>query len=348
MGFWDPDLKEILNLSEQDYSKLNYYGKMEADAKVQAIKYAPIQFESEKRKFWKIDRLTSNTRWRFLTSVDKLRQFRDWLARQVQYIIFGSTTAQIEESWWRQFVERGYRQGQERTFIDVRKAPATSDPKLLEQYAGGRAEFLRGVFGQPTAVEKVQLLAGRIYSDLRGVTEQMGASMGRELADGIARGDHPHEIARRMAKNIDGIGRDRAKLIARTEIIRAHAEGQLDAMKRTGVTHVGVAVEWSTADDEHVCPLCRPLDGVVLAVEEAHGLIPRHPNCRCAFVPANVGEDKSGQIRGQRKILRAFSRSVSAERPKRKQRSLREQIKRSRWTGAGRRVKKSRPVSILD
>jgi hypothetical protein len=74
------------------------------------------------------------------------------------------------------------------------------------------------------------------------------------------------------------------------------------------------------------------MDGVVMHPSEAHGLLPRHPNCQCAFTPANVGESTKGQKRGKGEIRRAFDKSVRAERPKAKLKTAKE---KSRWVGAG-------------
>jgi SPP1 gp7 family putative phage head morphogenesis protein len=155
-----------------------------------------------------------------------------------------------------------------------------------------------------------------------------------------------------IAKNMVGpdsplqkIGINRARMIARTEIIRAHAEGQLDALEKLGVDKVGVMVEWSTAGDDRVCSLCMSLEGVVLKIKEARGLIPRHISCRCAFSPANVGEGPDatrrvnygegvidvGQVRGKKAIQASIRRSVSAERVKG---SFASKLKKSRWAGA--------------
>jgi len=35
----------------------------------------------------------------------------------------------------------------------------------------------------------------------------------------------------------------------------------------------------------HNCELCAPLDRKVFTIEQARGMIPRHPNCRCSFIP---------------------------------------------------------------
>ena len=88
-----------------------------------------------------------------------------------------------------------------------------------------------------------------------------------------------------MTKNIEGLTRTRAIVIARTEVIAAHAEGQLDSYERLGIQEVQVQAEWMTAGDNRVCPECETLEGATLTVTEARGLIPRHPQCRCAWVP---------------------------------------------------------------
>src|SRR5690606_33704519 len=101
------------------------------------------------------------------------------------------------------------------------------------------------------------------------------------------------EIARELNRQID-VGAKRAATIARTEIVRAHNEGALDALEELGVDEIGVMVEWSTAGDNRVCPLCRPLEGVILKTKEAHGMFPRHPNAVFAgstFVPYGKCEE---------------------------------------------------------
>ena len=51
-GFWDPDLKEVADLTKEVYDKMPRQEKMRADAYVQAVKYAPKQFEQLKNEFW--------------------------------------------------------------------------------------------------------------------------------------------------------------------------------------------------------------------------------------------------------------------------------------------------------
>ncbi len=109
--------------------------------------------------------------------------------------------------------------------------------------------------------------------------------MNRILADGIAHGRGVKAIARDLVERVDTLTRSRALMIARTEVINAHAEGQLDAFAELGVESLGVMAEWSTAGDDHVCPECSAMEGKIIPIDEARGMIPMHPNCRCSWVP---------------------------------------------------------------
>jgi hypothetical protein len=146
--------------------------------------------------------------------------------------------------------------------------------------------------------------------------------------------------------------------IARTETVRAHGEGQLDAMELLGVEEVGVAVEWSTSGlgggvtdlgNPSPCPLCAPLQGMVMTVKEARGLLPRHPNCLCSYIPANVGEDTKEQKRSKSEISKAVTRSITAEAKEEggTRRTTAEQRARTKWAGADKRIRKRRPKELV-
>lgn len=249
--------------------------------------------------------LTANDRWRFRTDPEKIAEFQQWLKETIGRDLLGEDTERL----WTEYVRRGYAKGAGRAYDDFIARHPEVGGQPLDFYRGTREGFLKSSFGRPESVEKVKLLAGRAMDDLEGVTSEMSTRMVRHLTDGLVRGEGPKEIARALADDIDGIGRTRAETIARTEIIRVHAESQLDALESLGVEEVGVMVEWSTAQDEAVCELCAPLEGVVLRIDEARGMLPRHPNCRCAFLPANVAEDKEDQQRGQKTVEKAIRRS---------------------------------------
>jgi len=77
----------------------------------------------------------------------------------------------------------------------------------------------------------------------------------------------------------------------------------------------------------------------VLTIEEARGMIPRHPNCRCAYLPANVGESERGQKRGAEEIDDAMEESLAAAGQTRE---------KSLWQGADLVPAETRPTSALN
>lgn len=252
---------------------------------------------------------TNASRWRFRTSAQKTQDFLAWLRSQLNQQFLGID----DQAVWEQYVQQGFRQGAGRSFDDFKRMMGRSGrggqlQRPMGFYQGTREEFLRLAFRRPVSLEKVQLLTSRVFTDIQGVTDYLATKMTRTLADGLTQGVSPLSLVKSLADDLD-IGENRAETIARTEIVRAHAEGQLEALEDLGVEEVGVTVEWDTAGDYKVCPLCAPLQGVVLKLSEAKGMIPRHPSCRCAWIPAGLGEDDSEQKTTKGQIKAAISSS---------------------------------------
>jgi len=311
--------------------------------------------------------LQINTRWSYHTDSQKVAEFEGWLKTQVDSDVLPSGDA-----YWGKYVEEGYQKGAGRAFDDTRKPALATGAEPGAFYAGSKEEFLRASFAHPESIEKVKLLTSRVLTDLKGVNSVMATQMTRVLADGLVQGQNPRQIARTLNKTVEGIGRTRSRAIARTEIIRAHAEGQLDSFERLGVTKLGVMVEWSATGDDRMCELCSALDGVVMTLKETRGLLPRHTNCRCAYVPANVGEDQSKQKRTKAEVQGAIDDSIKAEMPKgrmvkvgkarvrrykdsetgrftvKTKRTLAQQKEKTSWVGADKKISKVRPKSILE
>lgn len=239
------------------------------------------------------DHLTNNSnsptvndlpRWAASSSQEKLAAFQEWMKTQVSELLAG----QSQEQLWKAYIHSGWKKGAGRSYDDVHRKSPQFTPEQQVFYAGGRDSFLRTSFAQPVAREKVELLASRTFDEMENVTDDMANRMSRVLADGMIQGQSPHDVARSLTETVD-FSRQRAEVVARTELIRAHAEGQLTALEQLGVTEVGVEVEWLATDDEKTCPLCSDLEGTVMSISEARGMLPRHPNCRCCWVP-NIEE----------------------------------------------------------
>jgi SPP1 gp7 family putative phage head morphogenesis protein len=131
----------------------------------------------------------------------------------------------------------------------------------------------------------------------------MDSQISRVLAQAMADGKNPREIARLLTRTISGpmgdlgitdtLGRfipaeRRAKMLARTEIIRAHAEAELMEFKNWAVAEVKVKAELVTAGDDRVCIICQSLEGQTFTLDQASGIIPVHPACRCNWIPLEI------------------------------------------------------------
>ncbi len=258
------------------------------------------------------DPFTANMRWKYKSQTEAAEEFDRWLNTKIS----GTILSDAQKVKWRKFIRKGFEKGASRAFDDTNVARKTAALDRLRGAGfveGKREQFLRQALGKSTAVEKLKMLESRALSDVKGLTEDLRTKGKRTIIDGLTRGLSPRDIAARLTKQLK-ISKGRAETIAFTELVRAHAEGQLETKEQLGVQSVGVAIEWSTATD--ACSLCAPLRGIVLKISEARGMLPRHPRCRCAWLPANVGEDeaeKKTQKRGKYKIDKAIEQSQKRE-----------------------------------
>ena len=230
--------------------------------------------------------LTQNVRWQFATDDKKVEAYKAWLKEQVDANLLSVDPHNKNTPWVQPYIGKAYKSGLTAAYANTNKNDANFD--------GGQAAFLKQAFEGPVGQSKLNLLSTRAFTQLQGIGPEMDKQMTTILATGLAKGTGPKALAQELAKTVPGLDKKRAMTIARTEIVHAHNEGQLDAFEAMNVEGVGVKAEWSTAHDGKVCPLCAPLEGVVMTVKEARGLLPRHPNCRCAWIPAGVGEHDGG------------------------------------------------------
>lgn len=213
--------------------------------------------------------------FQFVRNSEKVAGFMQWLrdaAREgILEIVEGtSMTAASNASWQNIYIDSAYQKG-------IRDA--------ARQAGAPRNYDLRGAFNQPVHADRIGLIYTRAFEELRGVTDTMATQISRVLAQGLAEGRGPQAIARSMVDRVDRIGITRARVIARTETISAHSEAMLNTFEEMEVEGVSVLAEFATAGDDKVCPECEALEGREYTIQEARGLIPVHPNCRCTYIP---------------------------------------------------------------
>jgi hypothetical protein len=258
-------------------------------------------------------------RWAFQAPDQQAQAFASWLRATTARLI----TSPEDKALWDEYARAGFARGSGRAFDEVGKgrqgAAARVPAQLRGTFAhGAKDQFLREVFSRPKSADRVRLISQAAFADYEGVTGAMAVRMGRVVADGLLQGWTPHRLARELAQVAD-LTLSRALQIARDEVVRSASEGTLDAMERLGVQEVTAAVEWTTSGLPTVCPRCAALEGVVLTVDEARGLIPLHSRCNCSWLPAVTKE--KGQVRSAAAVRDAFdeadvNRAVAGRRPK--------------------------------
>jgi SPP1 gp7 family putative phage head morphogenesis protein len=225
----------------------------------------------------------------FERSGEKVASFMNWLKRQEQRGIlqiseFSQVGTGIEGAWTNQYIRGAYQQGIKRARQEMKKA-GMSVP-TIEQSGG-----IGSVFNQPFHVDRVGLLFTRTFEDLKGTTDVMNQQISRVLSEGMALGENPNVIARKLTRTISGPfipAQRRAKILARTEIIRAHHAATIQEYRNFAVAGVQVVAEFRTAGDDRVCALCEGLEGERFTLDQAESIIPVHAQCRCIFIPIPV------------------------------------------------------------
>jgi phage putative head morphogenesis protein, SPP1 gp7 family len=241
----------------------------------------------------KVYRRPGRRRFAFPRSADKVSAFMKWLQEQIDNDIIQVTRIDqigqgVENAWTNVFIQDSYRRG-------VTRARGQLQGIGLSLPAG-----LGGAFTNPFHIDRLGLLYTRAFNELQGITNDMGKMISKILTQGMADGLNPRTIAKQINRVISGSGAElgfkdslgryvsaetRADMLARTEVIRAHAEAQLQEYKNWGVEGVSIKVEFITAGDVKVCKICQRYEKSVFTLTEASGMIPLHPRCRCIWLP---------------------------------------------------------------
>lgn len=235
----------------------------------------------------------------FPRSADKINAFTTWLQQQVDTGILeirelAQVGVGVEGAWTNRYVFDSYKRGVIRARYELQKAGF--DVPTIAQTGGIEVSM-----STPFHIDRLGLLYTRVYSGLKGITAAMDTQISRILAQGIADGDGPRLLARKMISTINGTGmgelaitdtlgrfipaQRRATILARTEIIRAHHQATIQEYRNWAVEGVIVKAEWMSAEDDRACNECLDLQGTIYTLDVIEKKIPLHPNCRCCAIP---------------------------------------------------------------
>lgn len=224
-----------------------------------------------------------------------IQAFAEWYRNVLRDELLEPTPAEdvrTGDHWTGEFLRRGYVAAWEQATGRLRST-------------GSSVESVDAVIQLPTPRRQLRQLYTRAYENLETITNDAAQTVRQELTRGLAAGENPRKMARRLNKELEDVTRSRLETLARTEVINSHTEATLDRFERAGADTVRHG-EWADADDSKVCPICSYLDGEEYAIPEfRNGTFefepsgddpdhlagtypispPTHPNCRCSILP---------------------------------------------------------------
>jgi HK97 family phage portal protein len=195
--------------------------------------------------------------------------------------------------------------------------------RTIERFSLEAARKGLEVAAQREGLDNVEQLSNSAQEKIRAASSSLADDLSRGMVDRLREelraGISASETIPQLMRRIDGwvgsqkitikpvmdaqgnvlreastrvIGKDvLAEVIARTETNNFYNEGNLDALSQAGIKDV----QWLLASD--ACPECADLAeaspgdklGKIMPLEEAVGMLPAHPNCRCTWITV---EDK--------------------------------------------------------
>lgn len=181
-----------------------------------------------------------------------------------------------------------------------------TDQFLKQVYDLGQSITVKANFNRlnPALIQKTldYPWSGAMFSDrLWQDKERLGRNLRVGLTQSMILGEGIPQITDRINKGID-TARYNAERVARTETKRVTYCAHDDVYKDTGVEEL--KYRCANGGDSRTCQYCRADNGKVFKRGEEPTL-PRHPNCRCVYIPVvsdafedNELNELTGSVRG--------------------------------------------------
>lgn len=155
----------------------------------------------------------------------------------------------------------------------------------------------------------IEAAANTASAYIRGEVESFRDSLVRIVSDGVGRGKGAKALEREIkealygAKDPDGLTakmglKQRAELIARSELANAYVGAQKAAASRNGFIYG----RWIATKDERTCPVCASRHGKIYRLDEMVGTL--HPRCRCSLSPVSTDAVEETDPNLRKRLLR--------------------------------------------
>lgn len=171
--------------------------------------------------------------------------------------------------------------------------------EIVQPFKADAKELIATFIAKATSGETTPSGAAKDIKDLIGLDGSIADKTGRvwrlekfwrEL---VSQGVPEKDITRRVERYKNSLLRERAEVIARNETHKAAGAGQQaawdEAARKGYIDKTEQSKVWIVTWDEVLCPLCEPMDGMAVGMDEAfdtpNGPMDwpdMHPQCRCS------------------------------------------------------------------
>lgn len=180
--------------------------------------------------------------------------------------------------------------------LATRAAGSRSSARLVREVTDETKQAIRTVVRRAFQEQITPRDTAKLIRPLIGLTQRQALAVVRRRFERLAQGHDAASVAADAERYAARLLTQRARLIARTEIIRASVTGQLDLWRTAtdrGLLGADMWKRWIVTDDDRLCPICRAMTGRTVPREanfrvggRRGGSVagpPAHPACRCAI-----------------------------------------------------------------
>lgn len=182
----------------------------------------------------------------------------------------------------------------ENVLTDILKASgraAVRDLKTMLRTAAPAKNDVAGFAFDVTNPASVAWVKAHAADTIKGINDATREAIKDLIEEAFTEQFDVDDLTKEISSLLGDKGR--AEVIARTETMRASNEGQTQAWDQAldeGLLTGTEQKEWITTPDDRLCPVCEPLDGVTVALDDRFDVDgdeidspPAHPNCRCTI-----------------------------------------------------------------
>lgn len=177
--------------------------------------------------------VNKTTYYEYQIDVARYESINEFIERLLYDEILESYTGKKPPNWFFQsYLSSAFNDGINDTIQDIKNQ---STPSLVGEIVSRQIQSLTSDEFNPQATQSLALVYGRVFNEMKGLTESMKVDLSETLTRGMADGLGIRAISADVQKRV-GVGFSRAQRIARTEILGAYRTAQRAKTKEINET----------------------------------------------------------------------------------------------------------------